>query len=77
MEKNGGFIVGFVLVVYLTKEAAKEAKKYSAFSSVMIENWVVEEPNKVENDMNQTLDSYRETRDIIIEKIKERFQNYF
>ena len=77
MEKNGGFIGGFDLVVSLTKEAAKEAKKYSAFSSVIIENWVVEEPNKVENDMNQTLDSYREIRDIIIEKIKERFQNYF
>ena len=77
MEKNGGFIGSFDLIIPLTKEASKEAKKYSTYSSVIIEDWIIEEPKKDENDKNQTLDSYRELRDIIIEKINERFQSYF
>ena len=32
---------------------------------------------KDENDINQTLCSYRMTRDIIFEKINQRFQDYF
>ena len=64
-------------MIALTKEASKEAKKYSSYSSVLIEDWIVEEPKKDENDMNQTIVSYRKTRDIIFEKINQRFQGYF
>ena len=77
MEREGGFIGSFDLVIALTKEASKEAKKYSSYSSVLIEDWIVEEPKKDENDMNQTIVSYRKTRDIIFEKINQRFQGYF
>ncbi len=73
MEKQGGFIGSFDLVIALTKESLDEVIKYSAFSSVIIENWVVQEPLKVENDINKTLGSYRNTRDIILSKIRERF----
>ena len=76
MEKEGGFIGSFDLIIPLTKESSEEAHKYSTYSSVMIEDWIVEEPMKDENDINQTLCSYRITRDIIFDKIKERFQNY-
>ena len=77
MEKEGGFIGSFDLIIPLTKEALEEAFKYSTYSSVMIEQWAVDEPIKVENDINQTLFSYRMTRDIIFDKIKKRFQDYF
>ena len=77
MEREGGFIGSFDLIIALTKESSKEAKKYSSFSSVLIEDWIVEEPKKDENDMNQTLVSYRRTRDIIFGKINQRFQSYF
>ena len=73
MEKNGGFIGSFDLIIPLTKESSEEANKYSTYSSVMIEDWIVDEPIKDENDMNQTLVSYRKTRDIIFEKIKRAF----
>ena len=43
----------------------------------MIEDWIVDEPIKDENDINQTLYSYRKTRDIIFEKINKSFQDYF
>ena len=76
MEKGGGYIGSFDLIISLTKEAMEEAFKYSTYSSVIIEQWAVDEPIKVENDLNQTLFSYRMTRDIIFDKIKNRFQNY-
>ena len=76
MEKEGGFIGSFDLIIPLTKESSKEAYKYSSYSNVMIEDWIVDEPIKNENDINQTLLSYRMTRDIIFEKINERFQGY-
>ena len=77
MEKEGGFIGGFDLVVALTEESLEEARKYSRYSSVTIEDWIVEEPLKDENDINQTIGSYRNTRDIILKKINERFRDYF
>ena len=77
MEERGGFIGSFDLIISLTKESSDEAYRYSTYSSVMIEDWVVEEPIKNENDINETLFSYRMTRDIIFEKIKQRFRDHF
>ena len=77
MEKEGGFIGSFDLIIPFTKESSQEACKYSSYSSVLIEDWIVDEPLKNENDINQTLYSYRMTRDIIFDKIKKRFYGYF
>ncbi|MDC3081798.1 low molecular weight phosphatase family protein [Paracoccaceae bacterium] len=77
MEKEGGFIGSFDLIIALTKESSDEAHKYSTYSSVIIEDWSVEEPIKHRNDIVQTLASYRKTRDIIFDKIKERFQGFY
>ena len=77
MEKEGGFIGSFDLIIPLTKESLKEALKYSIYSSVTIEDWLVDEPLINENDLNQTIQSYRKTRDIIFHKISERFKDYF
>ena len=76
MEKNGGFTGSFDLIISLTKESLVEAYRYSTYSSVLIEDWTVDEPIKNENDIKQTLESYRQTRDVIFDKIKNRFQNY-
>ena len=77
MEKEGGFIGSFDLIIPLTKESSEEAYKYSSYSSVVIEDWIVDEPIKNENDIDQTLCSYRMTRDIIFDKITRRFQGFF
>ena len=76
MEREGGFIGSFDLIIPLTPKASTEVYKYSTYSSVAIEDWIVDEPIKNENDINQTISSYRKTRDIILEKIKERFSKY-
>ena len=77
MEKEGGFIGSFDLIIPFTRESYEEAYKYSTYSSVMIENWIVDEPIKYENSIDKTLTSYRKTRDIIYNKINERFEDYF
>ena len=77
MEREGGFTGSFDLVVALTKESLKEVYKYSTYSSVIVENWQVDEPLKDENNINETLCSYRKIRDIIFRKIKDRFQDYY
>ena len=77
MEKEGGFTGSFDLVIAFTKQSFEEAYKYSNYSSVLIENWIVDEPVKDENNINQTLWSYRKTRDIIFDKINKRFRWYF
>lgn len=77
MELQGGFTGSFDLVITLTKEALEEVEKYSSYYSVMIESWIVKEPLIVENDVNQTLRSYRSARDLILNKINERFRDYF
>ena len=77
MEKEGGFTGSFDLVIAFTKQSFEEAYKYSNYSSVLIENWIVDEPVKDENNINQTLWSYRKTRDIIFDKINKRFRGYF
>ena len=76
MEKEGGFIGSFDLIIPLTKVSSEEAYKCSRYASVMIEDWIVDEPEKNENDINKTLCSYRTTRDIIVAKIKDRFKDY-
>ena len=77
MEKEGGFIGSFDLIIPFTRESYEEAYKYSTYSSVIIENWIVDEPIKYENSIDKTLTSYRKTRDIIYNKINERFEDYF
>ena len=77
MEQEGGFTGSFDLIIPLTKESLEEVCKYSAYSSVMIEEWIVDETIQDENDIDKTLSSYRVIRDSIFDKIIKRFQEYF
>ena len=77
MEMQGGFVGSFDLIIPLTKESLLEVQKYSTYSSVMIEDWIIDEPLKDERDINRTILSYQNTRDNILNKINKRFYNYF
>ena len=77
MEMQGGFVGSFDLIIPLTKESLLEVQKYSIYSSVMIEDWIIDEPLRDERDINRTLLSYRNTRDNIFNKINKRFYDYF
>ena len=60
----------------MTKLALREVEKFSQYYSVEIENWKIEEPNKNYQDITRILESYRETRDIIYQKLKMRFHDF-
>ena len=77
VESNGGFVGSFDLVIPFTLAFIGRRQKILTLFSVEIESWTVEEPLKDEFNIDRTLGSYRKTRDIILEKIKERFKKFF
>ncbi len=76
LEKQGGFVGAFDLVVGLTPLALKEITEYAKFSSLQIESWEIDEPSTTEGNLEDTLTSYRKTRDLIFGKVEKRFKNY-
>ena len=76
LDRQGGFVGGFDLIVSLTELASKEVNRLTKYYSVDTEFWSVDEPQKNDEDILRTLESYRTTRDIIQKKLIDRFQNY-
>ena len=76
VQKLGGFVGSFDLIIAMTHQSLKEVKKFSKYTSVEIEQWIIDEPEKNEQDPVRTLDSYRNTRDAIHKKILSRFNHY-
>ena len=74
-EKQGGFVGTFDLIIPMTEASLLEVKKFTKYSSVEIESWQINEPQKDDFSVAQTLFSYRTTRNLIYRKIKERFNN--
>ena len=75
VEKQGGFVGSFDLVIPMTEQALNEVKKFSRYCSLDIEKWDIEEPRKTDQDIMRTIESYRYTRDLIYKKILNRFHD--
>ncbi len=76
LEKHGGFVGSFDKVIALTPLSLNEIQKYIRFSSVETEFWEIDEPLKNDGSYEETLNSYRKTRDIIYKKLSERFRKF-
>ncbi len=76
LENKGGFVGSFDLAVALTPLALKKINKFAKFSSLEIEFWEIEEPKTNDESIEDTIISYRKTRDLIYGKVKKRFANY-
>ena len=76
VESQGGFVGGFDLIIPMTKQSFIEVERFSKFCSVEIESWKIDEPIKNDHDINRTIKSYRQTRDVIYKKILTRFHNF-
>ena len=76
VEKQGGFLGSFDLIISMTKQSLIEVKELSKYCSVNIESWSINEPKKIDSNADETLESYRKTRDIIVRKIHSRFSDY-
>ncbi len=74
LEKLGGFVGSFDLVIALTDLSLEKIQRYSKFTSTKTEYWNIKEPIKNDRKIEETLNSYSKTRDIIYEKVIERFR---
>jgi protein-tyrosine-phosphatase len=64
---------GYDLIIALSKQAEGEAQKAMRAQATDVESWDVLDPSLVDGTRDMKLDAYRETRDQIRAKIKERF----
>ncbi len=63
----------FDLLITLSPEAKTKADDMSRTMAIEIENWAIADPSQTQGSREQILDSYREVRDDIVKKVKQRF----
>jgi protein-tyrosine-phosphatase len=65
--------LNFDLIVTLTPQAHHRALELTRTSAVDVEYWPTPDPSAVEGSRAQRLDAYRELRDQLLTRIRERF----
>jgi protein-tyrosine-phosphatase len=65
--------LNFDLIVTLAPEAHHRALELTRTSAVEVEYWPTPNPSVVEGSREQRLDAYRQMRDQLLSKIRERF----
>jgi protein-tyrosine-phosphatase len=65
--------LNFDLIVTLAPEAHHRALELTRTSAVDVEYWPTADPTDVEGSREQRLDAYREVRDQLLRRIRERF----
>src|SRR5207248_10161908 len=65
--------LNFDLIVTLAPEAHHRALELTRTSGVDVEYWPTADPKAVEGSRSQRLDAYREIRDLLTERIRQRF----
>jgi protein-tyrosine-phosphatase len=65
--------LNFDLIVTLSPEAHHRALELTRTSAVDVEYWPTADPSAVEGSRMQRLDAYREVRDQLLARIRERF----
>jgi protein-tyrosine-phosphatase len=65
--------LNFDLIVTLAPEAHHRALELTRTSAIDIEYWPTADPNAVEGSREQRLDGYREVRDQLLQRIRQRF----
>jgi protein-tyrosine-phosphatase len=71
LEENEG--LNFDLIITLAPEAHHQALELTRTSGVEVEYWPTADPSAVEGSRAQRLDAYRQVRDQLSARIRERF----
>jgi protein-tyrosine-phosphatase len=72
-ELDEGEGLNFDLIVTLAPEAHHRALELTRTSAVDVEYWPTADPSAVEGSREQRLDAYREVRDQLFARIRQRF----
>ena len=73
MEEWGDQIDAYDLIVALSPAAMRQAVEYTRYHAIEIEYWQVLDPTGLGETREEKLAAYRQTRDQIMDKIRERF----
>ncbi|MEM9043088.1 MAG: low molecular weight phosphatase family protein [Pseudomonadota bacterium] len=73
MEAWGDDIEAFDLVIALSPAAQRRALEFTRYASLEVEYWPTLDPTALGETRDQRLSAYRQTRDQILERIKQRF----
>ncbi len=73
MEEWGDDLSGFDLIVALSPASQRRALELTRVNSLEVEYWPVLDPTGLGETREQKLEAYRQTRDQILARIRERF----
>ena len=63
----------FDLLITLSPEALNRAEDMSRTMAIKVENWKIPDPSIMQGSRDQILGAYREVRDDLVRRVKERF----
>jgi protein-tyrosine-phosphatase len=72
-ELDDGEGLNFDLIVTLAPEAHHRALELTRTSGVDVEYWPTSDPTAIDGNREQRLDAYRQVRDQLLARIRERF----
>jgi arsenate reductase len=73
MEEWGDEIGAYDLIVALSPAAQRRALEYTRHRSLEVEYWPILDPTDMGRTREEKLDAYRQARDMILAKVRERF----
>jgi arsenate reductase len=73
MEEWGDRIDAYDLIVALSPAAMRQAQEYTRYHAIDVEYWPTFDPTGLGEDREARLAAYRQTRDQIEKRIRDRF----
>jgi len=76
MEEWGDDIGAYELIIALTPASQRRALEYTRNHALEVEYWPIMDPTQMGRSREEKLDAYRQTRDMIIDRIRDRFSTH-
>ncbi|WP_371931221.1 MULTISPECIES: low molecular weight phosphatase family protein [Nioella] len=73
MEQWGDDLSGFDLIIALSPASLRRAQELTRHFHVNVEHWQILDPSGIGNNRESKLDAYRQTRDMLIKRMQDRF----
>ncbi len=73
MEEWGDEIDAYDLIVALSPASLRRAQEYTRHHAIDVEYWPIFDPSGIGETRDEKLEAYRQTRDQISQRIRERF----
>ncbi|WP_299927760.1 low molecular weight phosphatase family protein [uncultured Pelagimonas sp.] len=73
MEENGEALSGFDVIVTLSPASQRRALELTRYYHLTVEYWPIMDPTGIGETREQKLNAYRQTRDQLMDKLKEKW----